>query len=114
MFKSVGVAENGKTEIGASVTREDAKMAARREPTVITKDAIFGFYQYRLDASKNPKAIDVLLHGKVVMLGIYDLQGDRLHFHFTKTPERPTTFAHKPEDDTDDLFVVLERVNSAS
>ena len=91
------------------VTREDAKAAAQRTPTVITKDTLFGFYQYKLDASKNPKALDVLLHNKVVMLGIYELQGDRLQFHFSKTSRRPTTFDDRPEDDADDLYVLLER-----
>ena len=46
------------------VTREDAKVVAQRTPTVITKDTLFGFYQYKLDASKNPKALDVLLNDK--------------------------------------------------
>ncbi len=113
MFRSVGVAGDGKTEIGVPVTREDAKAAAQRTPTAITKDTLFGFYQYKLDASKNPKAIDVLLNGKVVMLGIYELQTHRLQFHFTKTPERPKTFDRKPEDDVDDLFLTLQRTTAA-
>ncbi|MHB1034654.1 MAG: protein kinase domain-containing protein [Pirellulales bacterium] len=113
MFKSVGVAEDGKTATGVPVTKEEAKAAAQRTPTVITKDTLFGLYQYKLDASKNPKAIDVLLDGKVVMLGIYDLKGDRLQFHFTKTPERPTSFAYQPDSDADDIFLVLQRTTAA-
>ena len=112
MFKSVSVAEDGKTENGVPVTKDEPKAAAQRTPTVITKDTLFGFYQYKLDAAKTPKAIDVLLNGKVVMLGIYELRGDRLQFHFSKTPQRPTTFDHKPENDADDLYVLLERVTT--
>ena len=113
LLKRVGVADDGKTEIGVPFTKEEAKAAAQRTQPVITKDTLFGLYQYKLDASQTPKAIDLLFDGKVVMLGIYDLQGDRLKFLFTTTPDRPTSFAHHPDDNADDLFLVLQRTTAA-
>ena len=112
LFKTRALLVTARRKSGCPSHARMPRRQRQRTPTVITKDTLFGFYQYKLDASKNPKALDVLLHGKVVMLGIYELQGDRLQFHFSKTSRRPTTFDHKPEDDADDLYVLLERVTT--
>ncbi len=112
MFKNAGIGENGR-EFGVPVPFKDAQAMAKREPFVITKDSLLGL-QYRLDCFQKPKAIDLLLNGKVVVRGIYELQGDRLQFHLTKTPDRPESFVHQPNDDTDDIFMVLERANASA
>jgi uncharacterized protein (TIGR03067 family) len=109
MFKNVGRSPDGKTEFGVPMTREEAK-AADREPVKITKHSLFGL-QYTLDPSKNPKAIDLALDGTVVLIGIYEFLGDRLQFRFSRGPQRPTTFAHEPDDD--DPFMVLQRATDA-
>ncbi len=115
LFKKVGVSADGKTEVGVQMTHEEAKAAADREPTVITKDLIFGFYHYTLDPSKNPKTIDLFLNGRLVLVGIYELEGDRLQFHFSKTPQRPKSFVREPADEeADTFFEVLERATPAA
>jgi uncharacterized protein (TIGR03067 family) len=113
MFKKVGVSADGKTQIGEHMSREEAK-AADHQPRLITKDLFLSQYEYTLDATKNSKTIDLFLKGRLVLAGIYELQGDRLRLRLSKTPRRPTSFDRQANGDADDLFETLERVTGAA
>ncbi len=109
MFKNAGVGPDGKSEFGVPMSLEEARAASNKTPFVITADTLLEC-QYTLNSTRKPKTVDLQSGGKTIMLGIYELEGDRLRFCFSKTPQRPKTFVIKPADDADDLSMVLERI----
>jgi uncharacterized protein (TIGR03067 family) len=53
---------------------------------------------YKLDASKNPRQIDVI-RGKSKQIGIYELDGDHLKLCVGPADDRPQEFKTKPRTD---------------
>jgi len=73
------------------------------ETTVTVAGQLFMKAKFSLDPSKNPKTIDYSINGGpyagLKMLGIYELDGDKVKFCLaTPGKERPTSFATKPDD----------------
>ena len=79
-----------------------------KQTTIVIKDDTFSFpdlAEYatskegtiKLDATKNPKQMDATSTEKEVMLGIYELEGDRYKVSFAPTGKpRPSELASKP------------------
>ena len=95
MFKNAGVSEDGKTQIGVPMTPKEIQ-AEREEPFIFTSNELLG-WEYRLEPDINPKTFDRIHDGKTVVLGIYDLQGDRLWMKLSTTSQRPTKLNYEPK-----------------
>ncbi len=108
-FKNLGVPVDGKRETGVPMTREEALATANRQPIVITERFLEPRVEYTLDPTKNPKTIDLLYEGKTMIVGIYDLQGDRLRIRADSPPNRPKSFERAGDDDSS-VLEVLKRV----
>jgi uncharacterized protein (TIGR03067 family) len=78
-----------------------------KQTTIVIKDDTFRFPglaedatsregTFKLDATKSPKEMDTISTKKEVMLGIYELDGDRYKVCFAPTGKpRPSEFASK-------------------
>ena len=80
-----------------------SRVARDDETTVTVMGQLFMRAKFTLDPSKTPKAIDYAIndgqYAGLGMMGIYELDGDRVEFCLaTPGRERPTGFVTKPDD----------------